>query len=116
MQPYPGASLVPPWIAMIALLIVAAIAVVVMQPRRVILDKTYDLEAVAASPEGTQPNARVFFTDPFELTGRGNVEVKAGAALDNSWLWLGVDLVDEAAGQLRSIEIPLEYYSGVDGC
>ena len=36
-------------------------------------------------------------------------------ALDNSWLWLGVDLVDETAGQLRSIEFPLEYYSGVDG-
>jgi hypothetical protein len=54
----------------------------------------------------------VFFTEPFELTGRGNVEVKAGAGLDNTWLWLGVDLVDETAGQLRSIEIPLEYYSG----
>jgi hypothetical protein len=115
MQPYPGANLIPPWLAMIALLILAAIVVLLMQPRRVILDKTYDLDAVAVSPEGTQPNARVFFTDPFELTGRGNVEVKTGAALDNSWLWLGVDLVDETAGQLRTIEIPLEYYSGVDG-
>ncbi len=115
-QPYPGARLGKAWAAMLVLLLAVAIFIAMTRPRRTLLEQTYDLGAIPASSE-TLPageNARVFFTQPFELTGNKNVEVRADAPLDNTWLYLGVDLVDESAGELKSFEMPLEFYSGVD--
>jgi hypothetical protein len=116
MQPFPGTNLLVPWIFMLLALIGAAAFLAVTLPRRTVHDKAYDL-ANAAVPEGSWENARVLFSEPFPLSGEHNVAVVAAAesALDNSWVHLGVDLVDESAGTMRSFEVPLEYYSGVDG-
>src|SRR6185369_7458024 len=35
--------------------------------------------------------------------------------VDNSWVYVVGDLVDEATGELESFDQPIEYYSGVDG-
>jgi hypothetical protein len=118
MQPYTGAKLGIPWLIMLALLIGFAVVLGGMKPKRVLQEEFYDLASMPAGEWGADPtsaNARVFFTKPFELTGRDNVEVRASAPLQNNWLYLGVDLVDETAGQMTSVEMPLEYYSGVDG-
>ena len=117
-QPYTGARLGIPWLFMIVLLFVTAMVLGAMKPRRVLHEQFYDIASMPAGEWGTDPasaNARVFFTKPFELSGSDNVEVRASAPLQNNWLYLGVDLVDETAGQLKSFEMPLEYYSGVDG-
>lgn len=115
MQPFPGSTLVGPWLLMLALLIATAIFLAVTLPGRTAHDRTYEI-AAAAVPEGAPENARVLFSAPFELSGRHNVQVRAEAAsaLHNTWLHLGVDLVDEAAGTMQSFEVPLQYYSGVD--
>ncbi|HEV7240302.1 MAG TPA: DUF4178 domain-containing protein [Thermoanaerobaculia bacterium] len=113
-QPYSGARLGLAWLAMLALLFVAAVFISMTRPQRLLVDQMFDLGAVAA-PDWNVEAARVFFTQPFELTGRHNVEVRASSPLQNNWLHLGVDLVDESDGRLKSFEIPLEYYSGVDG-
>lgn len=111
-QPFKGAKLGRMWLAMLTLLLVVAVFLGVTRPRRLLLDETFDLTAIP-TPQGSPDNGRVFFSKPFELSGRHNVEVRTGASLDNSWVYLGVDLVDEAAGQLRSFSMPLEWYSGV---
>jgi hypothetical protein len=115
MQPFPGSTLAGPWLLMLALLIATAIFLGVTLPNRTVHDRTYDL-ATATVPEGAPPNGRVLFSAPFELTGRHNVQVRAEAAspLDNSWMHLSVDLVDEAAGTMQSFEMPLQHYSGVE--
>jgi len=117
-QPNPAARLGLPWLAMLVLLVVVAVILGARKPGRVLQEEFYDLASMPAGEWGADPtsaNARVFFTKPFELTGRDNVEVRASAPLQNNWLYLGVDLVDETEGQLKSFELPLEYYSGVDG-
>jgi Domain of unknown function (DUF4178) len=117
-QPYRGARLGKPWLLMLALLLIAAVSIGSTRPRRLLFEQTYDIASMPAGEWGADPqssSARVFFTPPFELTGTNNVEVRASSPLQNSWLYLGVDLVDEREGQLKSVEIPLEYYSGVDG-
>jgi hypothetical protein len=117
MQPYPGARLGKPWMLMLALLILAAIAIAATRPRRLLHDETYALASMPAGEWGADPessSARVFFTPAFNLTGTNNLEVRASSPLQNSWISLGVDVVDERAGQATSVEIPLEYYSGVD--
>ena len=115
MQPFPGSTLIGSWLLMLALLIGVAIYLGATLPNRVVHEEVYDL-ATAVVPQNAPENARVLFSYPFELTGENNVEVKAEAAspIDNSWLWLGVDLVDETTGKMQSVELPLEHYSGVD--
>ncbi|MEO8380372.1 MAG: DUF4178 domain-containing protein [Acidobacteriota bacterium] len=113
-QPFTGAKLGGTWAIMLALLLATAIFVGVTRSRRDVLSQTYDL-STATRPEGAPENARVLFSEPFELSGEKNFEVRAESALSNTWLYLGMDLVDDASGQLQSFELPLEYYSGVDG-
>jgi hypothetical protein len=113
MQPFPGPALGATWAVMLTLLLVVALVVGIMKPRRSVIDQTYDLSA-AVRPEGAPENVRVLFTDPFDLGGANNLEVKANASLDNDWLYLALDLVDESNGGMQSFELPLEYYSGVE--
>ena len=112
-QPYTGARLGLVWLAMLALLFASAMFISMTRPNRVLVEQMFDLGA-AAAPDWNAESARVFFTQPFETTGNSNIEVRASSPLDNNWLQLGVDLVDEADGRLKSFEMPLEYYSGVD--
>lgn len=65
----------------------------------------------AAGSEGTQ----VIFTDAFELRARQNVRVTGTANVDNNWLYVSGDLIDEATGLVQQFELPIEYYSGVEG-
>lgn len=115
MQPFPGSTLGLLWMVMLALLIGVAFYLGATLPNRTVLDQTYDL-GTAVVPEGAPENARVVFSKPFDLAGEHNVQVKAEAAspVQNSWLWLGADLVAEASGQMQSVEFPLERYSGVE--
>lgn len=113
MQPFPGAQLGGTWLLMVALLFIAAIVLAVSLPARKQLEQTIDV-ASAPVTDGAPANARVVFTEPFTLDGKHNVEVKGMANIDNSWLYVEGDLVDENTGRFESFELPLEYYHGVD--
>jgi len=60
--------------------------------------------------EGTQ----VIFTEPFEVRGRQNIRVTARSNVDNNWLFVAGDLINEETGVVQQFEIPLEYYYGVE--
>jgi DNA-directed RNA polymerase subunit RPC12/RpoP len=114
MQPYTGPLLGRTWLVMLALLVLMAIGLAATRPNREVFTREVDLLALAP-PEGAPPNGRVVFSEPFELTGRYNVAVDAGADVSNSWLSVSADLVNEATGVMQSFDLPIEYYSGVDG-
>ena len=114
MQPFPGKSLLKPWLLMFALLVGVTIFLQVTLPGRVVHRQTYEL-TTAAVPQGAPENVRVLFSQPFQLSGQHNVKVSAGAVgLNNSWVHLALDLVSEESDRMTSFEAPLEYYSGVD--
>lgn len=113
MQPYTGPRLGVPWALMLLLLIVVAMVLGMSRPRRVVLQKMFDL-AAAPVPEGAPSNARVVFTEPFELSGNHNVEVRVHSLLDNSWLYSSIDLVNDTTGKMQTFDVGLEYYYGVD--
>ncbi len=114
MQPYPGASLGRMWMAMLLFLLIVAIFLGIRLPGRTVLEQTIDASTV---PPGTgmPENARMIFTEPFNLTGDHNVEVRGDASVNNSWLFIEADLVNEGSGRFESFTMPLEYYHGVDG-
>lgn len=75
-----------------------------------VFDQTFALQPVANS-EGTQ----VIFSEPFQMKGWRNIRVRALANVDNSWLYVEGDLIDDATGEVQSFSMPVEYYHGVEG-
>jgi len=114
MQPFPGSSLGRMWAAMLLLLVFTAIVLAIRLPGRTVLQQTIDASAVPPSA-GMPENARMIFSEPFTLTGEHNVEIRGDAPVDNSWLYVEGDLVDESSGRFESFELPIEYYHGYDG-
>jgi hypothetical protein len=114
MQPFRGAKLGGLWALMMALLFVTALVLGFTRPRRVVMEKAFDLSE-APIPEGAPENARVVFTEPFELSGKNNVEVTVRSGLSSEWLYSAVDLVNDATGKMQSFDMGLEYYSGTSG-
>jgi uncharacterized protein DUF4178 len=81
---------------------------------------SFRLDASARSSEAStvglaQSPSYVFFTPAFEVQPRNNVSVELDMPLANSWAYASVDLVHEETGELRSYDVELSYYSGVDG-
>jgi DNA-directed RNA polymerase subunit RPC12/RpoP len=113
MQPYTGPKLLGVWMFMLALLLITAIAMGVLLPGKVVFTKDFDLTAeppVAGGPD----NARISFSEPFELSGAHNLEIRGSAAVSDSWLYAAGDLVNEATGSDYAFEFPLEFYSGYE--
>lgn len=113
MQPYNGPRLFGTWLFMFALLLIVAIALAMMLPGKTVLSKDFDLSAeppVSGGPD----NARISFSEPFELSGNYNVQIKSTANVSNSWAYIGGDLVNEASGGDDSFEQNFEFYSGYE--
>ncbi len=83
-------------------------------------DPQYDLPAVSVeapvdrSLEGTlvEGMAQVFFTEPFALAARQNIEIAVDAPLDNEWMFIGLDLVNVETGAFDSFEVDIDRWSG----
>ena len=56
----------------------------------------------------------VAFSQPFEIKANRNVRISASAPVDNSFVELDVDLVNEQSQEVESVAIPIEYYHGAD--
>ncbi|MEA2489556.1 MAG: hypothetical protein QOH21_1348 [Acidobacteriota bacterium] len=124
MQPYTGPKLGKTWLFLLVLLIAAAVLLAVTRPNRLILDQSFDLAPPswsAATPAPAPPsadaptNARIFLTEPFELNGNQNIRIDGRTGLQNDWLYVSGDLVEERTNALTGFEMEFEYYSGIDG-
>ena len=62
------------------------------------------------NPDGTQ----VFFSEPFELAGRRNIRITGESLVQNTWIYLEGDLINEETGAVQSFPIDISYYAGVE--
>ncbi len=66
-------------------------------------------------PPMTNPAApQTMFSQPFDLKANRNVKISASAPVNNSFADLDVDLINEQNNEVESINIPIEYYAGVE--
>jgi hypothetical protein len=66
-------------------------------------------------PPMTNPQApQVAFSQPFEIKPRSNIQITANAPVNNSWADLDVDLVNDQSQEVESVNVPIEYYQGVE--
>ncbi|HEV7699472.1 MAG TPA: DUF4178 domain-containing protein [Pyrinomonadaceae bacterium] len=78
------------------------------------LTKTVLDQQITLPPMQNATTAQAQFSQAFEIKGNNNVRITAAAPVDNSWADLDVDLVNDQNQEVESVNIPVEYYSGVD--
>jgi len=65
-------------------------------------------DAMSGSP------AAMTFSEPFEIRKKGNVRAELASDVNNSWVGVQGDLVNEATGETISFYEEVSYYSGSD--
>ncbi len=112
-QPFTG-SFYYTWGA-IPLLLLIAVAVF-MIPLTGGFGSTVLAEELIIPAQTSQTAPQTFVTQPFELKGNRNIRITAIAPnVQNSWVALEADLINEANNDVDSIPINIEYYAGVEG-
>jgi hypothetical protein len=109
-QPYPHKWIYKYWLIFLAVAILAGLVVTIASgSTREIFSQSISLPPLP-NPDGTQ----VFFSEPFELAGRSNIRINAESPVDNSWVYLEGDLINDETGLVQSFPIEISYYYGVD--
>ena len=110
-QPFTG-SFYYTWglLPLIALLFVAAVMIPVAGLTNTVLSEQIQLPPMA---NATAP--QTVFSQPFDLKGNRNVRITANAPVSNSFADLDIDLINDQSQEVESVNVPIEYYSGVEG-
>lgn len=71
-------------------------------------------QQITLPPMVNATTAQIAFSNPFDLKPNRNVKISASAPVDNSFVELDVDLVNDQSQEIESVTIPIEYYTGTD--
>jgi hypothetical protein len=109
-QPYKHKRIYKYWILFLALLLVVGLLLIAVSgSQREVFKQTVTLQPLP-NADGTQ----VFFSEPFELAGRRNIRVVAESPVQNTWVELEGDLINDDTGVVQSFPIEISYYQGVE--
>jgi hypothetical protein len=71
-------------------------------------------QTVNFAPLPNEDGTQVFFSEPFELAGRRNIKIIAESPVQNTWVDLEGDLINDETGVVQSFPIEISYYQGVE--
>lgn len=71
-------------------------------------------EQITLPPMVNPTTGQIAFSKPFTLKANRNVQISASAPVNNSFVELDVDLVNDQSQEVESVAIPIEYYTGTD--
>ena len=109
-QPYRHKWIYKYWLILLAAALFVVFATFVTSgSTREVFSQTVTLAALP-NPEGSQ----VFFSEPFELASRRNIRIIGESGVQNSWVFLEGDLINEETGLVQSFPIDISYYYGVE--
>jgi hypothetical protein len=95
---------------LILLVTIAVLMIPLLGFQSTVLNQSLTLPPMASA---SAPQA--IFTQPFEIKANRNVQIRAAAPVSNSWVDLDVDLINDQSQEVESVNIPIEFYAGVDG-
>jgi hypothetical protein len=111
-QPFQHKWIYKYWIVFLPLLIVVALFTTILSGSSNKV-ATYDFTLQPmANADATQV---VFAEQQIEFLPRRNIHITVKAPLDNTWVYLEGDLINEETGVVQSFPIDLSYYRGVEG-
>ncbi|HEY0729076.1 MAG TPA: DUF4178 domain-containing protein [Pyrinomonadaceae bacterium] len=109
-QPYKHKWVYKYWLLFIVILLVVGFGTMVLSgSTKEVFSQTVTLPPLA-NADGTQ----VFFSQPFELAGRRNIRIVGESPVQNTWVYLEGDLINEETGVVVSFPIEISYYQGVE--
>jgi len=109
-QPYKYWWIYKYWLAFIVLLGLAGfLSLVFAGSTNQVFSQTLTM-APLPNEDGTQ----VFFSEPFELKGRRNIRIVGESPVQNTWVYLEGDLINDETGVVQSFPIDISYYQGVE--
>lgn len=109
-QPYKHWWVYKYWLAFVVVTLLAGfIALVTSGSSKEVFAQTVTLQPLP-NEDGTQ----VFFSEPFELAGRRNIRIVGESPVQNTWVYLEGDLINEETGVVQSFPIDISYYQGVE--
>ena len=110
-QPYKHWWVYKYWLLFIGVVLLAGFLTFVLSgSTKEVFSQTVTLQPLP-NADGTQ----VFFSEPFELAGRRNIKIIGESPVENSWVYLEGDLINDETGLVQSFPIDISYYSGVEG-
>jgi len=109
-QPYRHKWVYKYWLLLIvAALVIAFGTFLISGSTREVFSQTVNFQPLPDA-DGTQ----VFFSEPFELAGRRNIRIIGESPVQNTWVYLEGDLINEETGLVQSFPIDISYYQGVE--
>jgi hypothetical protein len=109
-QPYKHWWIYKYWLAFILLLGLAGILSLVFAGST---SQAYS-QTVTFAPLPNEDGTQVFFSEPFEIKGRRNIRVVGQSPVQNTWVYLEGDLINDETGVVQSFPIDISYYQGVE--
>ncbi len=110
-QPYKHWWVYKYWLLFLGILFVVGFLMVVVSGS----EKEVFRQTVTLAPLATADGTQVYFSEPFELTGRRNIRIVGESPVQNTWVYLEGDLINDETGVVQSFPIEISYYSGVEG-
>jgi hypothetical protein len=108
-QPFLHKAIYLYWGLLLAAALVLLLIVNVVNPKHTAFEHSYEV------PPTTDPEKpQVVFTDPFPLRAHGNLRVTVAAPVDNTWLGVEGDLIQEESDLVQPFSATVEYYHGVE--
>lgn len=109
-QPYRHKWIYKYWLGSLALLLLIGFFALVTSGS----SKEVFSQSVTFQPLPNEDGTQVFFSQPFELAGRRNIEIIGESPVDNTWVYLEGDLINDETGVVQSFPIDISYYHGVE--
>ena len=109
-QPYKHWWIYKYWLAFILIALVTGFLTLVATPST----KEVFSQTITLDPLPNEDGTLVFFSQPFELAARGNLEVVGESPVQNTWVYLEGDLINDETGVVQSFPIDISYYQGVE--
>src|ERR1700752_1654278 len=109
-QPYKHWWVYKYWLAFIVVLLLAGAGAFLVSGS----SKQIFFQTVTLPPLPNEDGTQVFFSDPFELSGHRNIRIVGQSPVQNTWVYLEGDLINDETGVVQSFLIDISYYQGVE--
>lgn len=108
-QPYPHWKVYEHWLQFALMALILGFLLLFLGAQRLVVRQTYELDPLKVSE-----TTAIRFSEPFTLQPRQNVEIAVTTSLENSWLDLAGDLINQQTDEAQGFSLALEYYRGIE--
>jgi len=109
-QPYKHWWVYKYWLLFLGVLLLAGVLAFVTSGST----KEVFSQQVTLPPLPNADGTQVFFSNSFELAGRRNIRIVGESPVQNTWVYLEGDLINDETGVVQSFPIDISYYQGVE--